>query len=111
MKQIIVVLVLSFIIVSFCVPCFAEEYKEETQKKISRGLANVLSAFGEIPKSIAEESEDTKLPVYEIIDGIFRGAGKTVVRFISGVYDLVVSPIPNIKTFPPDPETLGSTQK
>ena len=115
MKQLVGVIMVFFIVVSFSLPCFAQEgeeknYKEEMQEKISRGLANVLSSFGEIPKGIVDTTKDVEFPVYETVEGLFRGVGKTLVRLISGVYDLVVSPIPNIKTFPPDPERLGTSQ-
>jgi len=111
MKQGMVGVMVIILFISLCIPCFAEEYKEETQKKFSRGLANVLSAFGEIPKTIVEETKDVEVPIYEPIEGLFKGVGKTLVRLISGVYDLVVAPIPNIKTFPPDPEFLDISQQ
>jgi len=45
-------------------------------------------------------------PFYGAIVGVFKGSGKAIVRAASGIYDIVVSPIPHIKTFPPVPETL-----
>ena len=115
MNRWIGIVVMCICMISFSLPCLAQSgddqsYKEETTEKISRGLANILSSFGEIPKGIADSTEDVEYPVYETFEGLFTGVGKTVVRLMSGIYDIVVAAIPNAKTFPPDPERLGSTQ-
>ena len=41
--------------------------------------------------------------------GIFTGTGNMIIRAASGLYDIVVAPIPGIMTFPPEPETLFGT--
>ena len=109
MRTLISVIIIINLIVMVVTPCFAEgTYQEEFKAKLSRGLRNILSAPAEIPVAVAEETEDSRMVWYDSLEGIFRGVGKSVVRLLSGLYDVLVASIPDAKTFPPDPETLGN---
>jgi putative exosortase-associated protein (TIGR04073 family) len=79
-------------------------------EKANRGLKNVVAAVAEIPRGMSQDM-DEEPPVYGAIMGIFKGSGKAVVRALSGIYDIIVAPVPNAKTFPPDPETLFSPEQ
>ena len=92
--------------ICYATACYAGEYLDETTAKLKRGVINVVSCVGEVGKGMTEGIDEADNAAYGSVYGTFLGAGKTIVRAASGLYDIVVAPIPNIKTFPPEPEIL-----
>jgi putative exosortase-associated protein (TIGR04073 family) len=103
MKNVIVIVL---VIMVFCVgSCYAGEYVNQMDEKLVRGVKNIVSGVAEIGRGMENEMKQG-IPVYNAFVGTIKGVGDMVVRVGSGVYDVIVAPIPKVKTFPPKPETL-----
>jgi len=74
-------------------PVLAGYYATDSGAKFSRGLANTVTGWGEIPKNIANESRD-KNAFAGITYGTARGAAHTVGRTAVGAFDLVTFFVP-----------------
>ncbi|MDQ6967613.1 MAG: exosortase system-associated protein, TIGR04073 family [Mariprofundaceae bacterium] len=75
-------------------PAMAGEYANDAASKFTRGLANTATGWGEIPKNIALESEESNVLVgitYGTVKGVFHTVGRTVV----GALELGTFFIPN----------------
>lgn len=62
--------------------------------KIKRGVTNVFTAPGEIPKTISndmKQAEGKKAKIVGFIPSIMHGLAMTVVRAGSGLFDIVTS--------------------
>ena len=71
-------------------------------RKFSRGLVNIGLGWTEIfyqPKYLAEV-ESYRWPA-AVFGGVARGLGFTLVRLVSGIYDVVTFPIPLPKGYAP----------
>jgi putative exosortase-associated protein (TIGR04073 family) len=113
MKRYSMVAIMCLFVLSMVMPCSAGEFTDQMKAKLSRGVKNVFGSLGEIGKAMSEQMETDTNPVYGACNGIFQGSGKALVRAGSGLYDIVVAPVPHAKTFPPQPETLfnSTTEK
>lgn len=75
-------------------PAMAGDYANEAGSKFSRGLANAATGWGEIPKNIALETNDSNVLVgltYGTVKGVFHTVGRTMV----GALELGTFFIPN----------------
>ena len=99
MKKGMIVLMVGMMI-CYATACYAGEYLDETTAKLKRGVINVVSCVGEVGKGMTEGIDEADNAAYGSVYGTFLGA-RTIV-----LPDIVVAPIPNIKTFPPEPEIL-----
>lgn len=61
--------------------------------KIERGVHNILFGWTEIPKSIINTTKEKRNPILGITVGTLEGLGKAFPRTISGVSDIVTSPV------------------
>ncbi len=61
--------------------------------KLGRGVANVLTCWVEVPRTVAREWERTD-PVTGIVIGTFEGFGWGFTRFATGVYETFTFPFP-----------------
>ncbi len=61
--------------------------------KIERGIHNVLFGWTEIPKSIISTTSEKKNPFLGITVGTLEGLGKAFPRTVSGISDIVTSPV------------------
>ena len=62
-------------------------------KKLSRGLANILTGWVEIPKNIYNTSIESN-PLIGLTVGVAKGIGMSIVRTGAGVYELITFPFP-----------------
>ena len=119
MKQIVTLLMVGVFVMTFCVSSYAQEaqeedkgtYGQEVGYKLKRGCLNVVSCLGEVGKGINDEMQAADNQVFGALTGIFTGTGKMILRATSGIYDIVVSPIPHMPTFPVEPEMLYTGDK
>jgi len=82
-------------------PIMAGEYADDIGSKFSRGLANTVTGWGEIPKNIANESRSSNVLV-GFTWGTVKGAAHAIGRSSVGVFDLVTF-------FAPSDEYVHST--
>ncbi|MDQ6982450.1 MAG: exosortase system-associated protein, TIGR04073 family [Mariprofundus sp.] len=82
-------------------PAMASDYATDSGAKFTRGLANVVTGWGEIPKNIVNESRDNNVLV-GLTYGTFKGAAHGVGRTAVGAFDLVTF-------FAPTEEVVHST--
>jgi putative exosortase-associated protein (TIGR04073 family) len=81
-------------------------------KKLYRGLANIVTCWGEIPKGVRDiASEDNVLSGCTF--GLLKGAGMTVVRCAAGAYEVVTFPLPLPQGYGPilEPEFIFNKSK
>lgn len=69
--------------------------------KAGRGLTNIFTSWFEIPHHWATEWEEID-PFSAFFSGLVKGTAWGVVRFFSGVYDIVTFPVP----FPAEYDSL-----
>jgi len=82
-------------------PIIAGEYADDAGSKFSRGLANIATGWGEIPKNIANESRSSNALV-GLTWGTVKGAAHAIGRTSVGVFDLATF-------FAPSDEYVHST--
>lgn len=70
-----------------------EEYLENASYKLVRGVTNLVTCPGEIPKQIIVTTRDRG--ALGVVLGLFKGFGMTVVRGSFGVWEGVTFFIPN----------------
>lgn len=90
MRIFIVLVVIVSLFLSFVLPAFANEPKD----KLSRGVANVLSAVLEVPQNIDIEWKLSKNAAVGMFTGLFKGLFWGVSRCASGLWDIVTFPFP-----------------
>lgn len=74
--------VAAFAFVMVASPVFAADYSSEAGDKFSRGLANVATGWGEVPKNIINESNRSNVLVgltLGSVKGVFHTVGRTAV--------------------------------
>ncbi len=74
-------------------PAMADDYAADSGSKFTRGLANSVTGWGEIPKNIVNESSDSNAFV-GLTYGTLKGVVHTVGRTAVGAFDLVTFFIP-----------------
>ncbi len=94
------------LVFALVLPAFAQGQSEDAPKghnalrKLSRGIANVLFGFVEVPNQITKVTSDKGGGA-----GVTYGVGKGFVRWIgrelAGAYDVVTFPIPFPKGYKP----------
>jgi putative exosortase-associated protein (TIGR04073 family) len=70
--------------------------------KAQRGINNMLFGWTDIPKSIFEVTRDSGNPVYGLTGGTLKGVGKAFPRTVSGISDVLSSPMDDSDTLRPD---------
>jgi len=90
MKKALILAVIGVLFLSFITPVFANEPKD----KLSRGVANILSALVEIPQNIDIEWKQSKNAGIGILTGFFKGLGWACARFGSGAWDVLTFAFP-----------------
>jgi len=83
------VLVLLILLVFTASPAHAEDMVY----KLSRGLTNLITGWGELAVQLVASQQDHNA-VTGTFAGLFRGLYFTVARELTGVYDVVTFPIP-----------------
>ncbi|MCK5888417.1 MAG: exosortase system-associated protein, TIGR04073 family [Methylococcales bacterium] len=68
-------------------------YHTKVQNKAINGFTNMMTSVWEIPKSMINVSNNSNI-VYGLTGGFVKGALNTAGRFVTGLFDLVTSPIP-----------------
>ncbi len=118
MKGLVVLFMVSALMLTTCVSLYAQEeqndqdtYGDEVAYKLKRGVLNVFSCIGEVGKGINDEMQAADNQAFGALTGVFTGTGKMILRAASGIYDIVVSPIPHMPTFPVEPEMLYTGEK
>ncbi|MDQ6969073.1 MAG: exosortase system-associated protein, TIGR04073 family [Mariprofundus sp.] len=82
-------------------PVMAGEYADDAGSKFTRGLANTVTGWGEIPKNIANESRSSNVLV-GFTWGAVKGVAHAIGRSSVGVFDLATF-------FAPSAEYVHST--
>ena len=113
MKQGMVILIVGVLLTVFIAPSYAadSEYAEQAKEKFMRGLINMVSAAAEIGKGMQEEMETGAQPVFGAIGGFINGTIKGLGRFASGLYDVIITPVPNAEPWLLDPPTLFEAEE
>lgn len=97
MRKILTGILVGVLILSFAAPSFAEvkvpEKVKSSVNKLSRGVANVLSAPLEIGKQITLEWRATDHKHLALVGGLLKGLGYTFKRAGSGLLDIVTFPV------------------
>lgn len=94
MKKLFVVTFITAIIFgTLTLPVLAETDKIDGDR-LERGAKNVALGWTEIPNSIVNVTKDTNNPFLGITVGLIKGTLNTFARTLSGVVDVVTSPIP-----------------
>jgi len=76
--------------------CFAQD----AFTKLGRGVANTLTGWIELPKNVYDTSvEDNALSGMTL--GLAKGAGMTLVRTASGIFELATFPFPLPEDYKP----------
>lgn len=75
-------------------------YAQDAFTKLGRGVANTLTGWVELPKNIYETSvEDNAFAGATL--GLAKGAGMTIVRTGSGIYEIATFPFPLPEDYKP----------
>lgn len=85
----------------------ADSYGERAQRKLGRGLTNIVTSPLEIPNQamdLAAQSNEPAECTAGFLGGIFVGFAYGTGRIVSGMYDIVTSPFggPDGPTMDPD---------
>lgn len=94
----------------------ASDYFTGVGDKFLRGSANLFTGLGEVPKNIANASDNTN-PVVGSVGGLVMGTLDTLGRTASGIVDIISSPVPSESLVQPEyvwndftqPTAYGST--
>ena len=81
-------------VLAFGSPAMAGDYANDSGSKFTRGLANAATGWGEIPKNIALETNNSNAFV-GITYGTLKGVGHTVGRTVVGALELGTFFIPS----------------
>ena len=107
MRFLAIVLILGF--VASPVVAADRAYPYEVSRKLLRGLNNVFTSPGEIPKNYRKEGyrsflDGNNLAVNGLAStsGALLGVGYMVARFFVGVYEIVTFPIPSKPLMEPE---------
>jgi putative exosortase-associated protein (TIGR04073 family) len=97
-------------VLSFCAfPSNA--HADDAWSKLGRGFSNTLFGWGELITQPLKMGEAEPWPV-AALGGLFKGVSMTVVRMVTGVYEIVTFPIPWPNHYAPIllPEFVAETQ-
>jgi len=81
-------------VLAFGSPVMASDYANDSGAKFTRGLANAATGWGEIPKNIALETNNSNVFV-GMTYGTLKGVGHTVGRTLVGALELGTFFIPS----------------
>lgn len=79
-------------IITFAVPILAEEAKDAGEK-LTEGIEETATGWVEVPKEIAETSEESN-PIEGVTVGTIKGAGKAVAETAEGAVKAATFYIP-----------------
>jgi putative exosortase-associated protein (TIGR04073 family) len=79
----------------------ADGYVSSVSEKFTRGVSNMFTGLGEVPKNIVNISNQTN-PVIGSTGGLLVGTLNTLGRTASGVFDIVTSPLPTKSMVQPE---------
>ncbi len=88
MRSIVVVLLVGVMLLSFA----AAAYAKGPGDKLTRGVANILSCWVEIPQTMDEEWKISKNMAVGCFAGFFKGLAFTAGRMFSGIWDIITFP-------------------
>lgn len=101
--KIIAVIAIIVLAVSFITPAVAEEAAkkeaaetESAGEKLAEGIEETATGWTEVPKEVAETSEETN-PVEGVTVGAVKGAGKAVVKTTEGAVKTATFFVPGNK--------------
>ena len=114
-----VMLVLSAVVVLAAGPAFAQQGQGKAQTnpeaihdQATRGAANVLTGWMDLPKQIIEESEEGDENILWPITGAAKGVVEAGARTAVGAAEIVTSPAATPQTMSPsDPEVFDPEDK
>ena len=92
--RISLITLLATVLLFAAAPVMAGDYATDSGSKLTRGLANTATGWGEIPKNIANESRDKNAFVGATY-GTAKGVAHTVGRTAVGVFDLATFFVPS----------------
>ena len=72
---------------------FAHQYPDKVVEKLGNGLANAVTGFVEIPKTVSIVGDRDGI-LYGMTTGLFKGIGYAVGRSLSGAFDIATFLIP-----------------
>ena len=107
MKKGLIACLAVLMIFSLATTCFAQDMG----KKLTRGLANILTGWVELPKNIYDTSVEDNI-FSGLTVGLVKGAGMAVVRTGAGVYETITFPFPIPEDYAPvlEPEFVFSEE-
>jgi putative exosortase-associated protein (TIGR04073 family) len=79
----------------------AEGYAADVSHKFTRGVSNLFTGLGEVPKNIVNTTNKTN-PVVGGVGGLLLGTLDTLGRTATGVFDVVTSPFPTKSLVQPE---------
>ncbi len=109
-----VMLVLSAVVVLAAGPAFAQQGQGKAQTnpeaihdQATRGAANVLTGWMDLPKQIVEESEEGDDNLFWPLTGAAKGVAEAGARTAVGAVEIIISPTATPQTTSPsDPEVF-----
>ena len=107
MRKGLVIVLAILVILSIAQPLYAQD----AGKKLFRGVGNVLTGWVEIPKQIYDESVNSNILV-GLTWGTLKGCGWTIIRTVTGAYEVVTFPFPIPEGYKPivEPEFVFSKE-
>ena len=96
MRKGLIVFVAVLMIFSLATTCFAQDMG----KKLTIGLANILTGWVELPKNIYDTSVEDNL-FSGLTLGLATGVGMAIVRTGAGIYETVTFPFPIPEDYAP----------
>ena len=75
-------------------------YAGDAFTKLGRGVANTLTGWVELPKNVYSTSVESNV-LSGLTLGLAKGAGMTIVRMGSGIYEIATFPFPLPEDYKP----------
>lgn len=101
MKKMIKSLLPLFILFFISTHSFASDYPDKVGEKLGNGIANVITAVAEIPKTMVITGHRNGAP-YGLTAGFFTGLVHTVGRTVSGAIDIATFLVPTTPLVQPN---------
>ena len=76
-------------------------HAQDAMSKLGRGIANVSTAWVEVPKNVNETIDREKNFAAGMTRGLGRGVGKAVLRVGAGLYEIFTFPFPGEDDYEP----------
>jgi len=107
MKKGFIIVVALLMVFSLTTTCFAQDMG----KKLTRGLANIVTGWVELPKNIYDTSVEDNI-FSGLTVGLVKGIGMAIVRTGAGVYETITFPFPIPEDYAPvlEPEFVFSQE-